>query len=344
MSIRKWAAALCVAAAMGPAFAAGPIEIKKNLKIALAPDAGAYASVASRAAAAAAKELGVRALWTGKVGAAGQVAFIKRAVANGCAAIVISPADSEEVASALKAAKEAGVAVITWDSDTDPEARSFCLSRGTNEQLGGFLVDMAANQLKGKRTPPIKRVAFLYASPENVEQNEWVAAAKAKILRELPSWNIAATQYGYGEPEASLDTATALLNAYPNLDALICPDTTALLAAAKAADKLKRSEKLAIVGFARPSAARKYLESGAIKEIGLWDVATQARIAVYLAAQLGSGAAFKVGESIEIPDTGKVSISPNSFLGKKKEGPNSGVLCPPERLVFTVDNIDEAAE
>lgn len=338
MSIRKWAAALCVAAAMGPAFAAGPVEIAKNIRIAFMPNAGAFASVASKAALDEGKKLGVRVQWLGAVGEASQVAAIKRAVSQGCKALVISPSSSKEVAAALKAAKDGGVAVITWDSDVDLLSRSFCVSKGTAEQLGAFLVDMAAGQM-GSHKAPIKKVAFFYASPENVEQNQWVAAAKAKILKDYSNWNIAATQYGYGESVASLEAATAMLSTYADLDAVICPDAAALRAAARASEKLGLSDKLILVGFSTPTALRRYVKSGTIKKFGLWDAAAEARIAVYLAAQLASGATLKTGDSLEIPGvTGKIAIGPNA--GSRSEATNSGLVLS-ERLVFTAENIGD---
>ena len=338
MSIRKWAAALCVAAAIGPAFAAGPVEIKKNIRIAFMPNAGAFATLASKAALDEGKKLGVRVQWLGAVGEANQVASIKRAVAQGCKALVISPSSSKEVAAALKAAKESGVAVITWDSDVDQSSRSFCVSKGSPEQLGAFLVDMAASQLGSRRTP-IKKVAFLYASPENVEQNQWVAAAKARILKDYSSWNIAATGYGYGESAASLDAATSMLSTYVDLDAVICPDAAALRGAAQAAEKLGLGDKLILVGFSAPTALRKYVKSGTIKKFGLWDAAAEGRIAVYLAAQLASGASLKTGESLEVPGVeGKVTIGPNP--GSRNEATNSGLVVP-ARLVFTDKNIGD---
>jgi AI-2 transport system substrate-binding protein len=340
MSIRKWAAALCVAAAIVPAFAAGPaeVEVKKNLRIAFMPNAGAFAPVASKAALAAGKELGVRVQWIGALSAASQVSYIKRAVSQGCKALVISPSSSKEVASALKDAMDAGVAVLTWDSDVDPASRSFCVSKGSPEQLGAFLVDMAASQMAGRKAP-IKKVAFLYSSPEVVDQNQWAAAAKAKILKDYPSWNIVATQYGYGEAQASLEAATAMLKVYADLDVVICLDATALRAAAQAVEKLDLGDKAAVTGFSAPAAAKKYVKSGTVKKFGLWDVATQARIAVYLAAQLASGAVFKAGDTVEIPEVGKVTLRPNA--GGRNGTANSGLAFPPERLVFTAENIDE---
>ena len=66
--------------------------------------------------------------------AADQVQVINNAVASGADAICISTVDAAGVRDALLAAKDAGLAVCTWDSDAESDARSLmvcprCLDR-----------------------------------------------------------------------------------------------------------------------------------------------------------------------------------------------------------------------
>ena len=85
---------------------------------------------------------------------ADQVNVINNAVASGVDAICISSVDATGLDSALAEAKEAGVTVVTWDSDVSDTARTLMVSQGTPDLLGKMLVDMGADSLtnRGKDT------------------------------------------------------------------------------------------------------------------------------------------------------------------------------------------------
>ena len=344
------------AAASAPAASSAPVESSaasvEGKTVAFIPKltGNAFFEVANEGAQSYAKDWGFTVEYMGNAtaGVAEQVAVINQAVASGVDAICISTVDAAGVSDALKAAKDAGVVVCTWDSDAAGEDRALMVSQGTPEVLGQMLVDMSVEGLKARGVDPEKdevTYCWHYSQATVTDQNSWQVAAEAIIQKDYPNWKkVADNYYSNQDAELAITTGEAVLDAYPDIDLIICNDSTALPGQLQAAEnKGYDATKITITGFASPQSIKSYCEHGTIYNWGLWDCAVQGAMGCFVAAYLAAGNTVKVGDTISIPSIGDVTVEANDSISEGAEtlDENNGVVLLPERLVFTKDNMND---
>ena len=279
---------------------------------------------------------------------ADEVQVVNNAIASGADAICISSVDATGLDSALKKAKDAGMTVVTWDSDVSTDARTLMVSQGTPEILGKMLVDMGADSLtkRGKNVDKDAiKYCWHYSQATVADQNSWQVAGEKYIQEKYPNWvNVAKDNY-YSEQDAekAVSVGASILEAHKDIDLIICNDSTALPGQCKAAQNAGLTKNdVTITGFASPNSIRDYCKANVIEQWGLWDCGIQGAMGCYLAAYLAAGNTVKVGDKINIPQIGEVEVQPNDCLvaGAQTGNTNSGVVLLPERVVFNAFNVD----
>lgn len=340
-----------------PVFAGGSSDqssggSKKDVVVVFIPkiSGNAFFEVANEGAQKLAKQVGFTVKYDGSPDAAvaNQVNIINNAIQQGADAISISTVDAAGVDQALKAARKAGLAVMTWDSDSNPDARQLMTSQGTPDILGKMLVDMGVTSLKERGKNPdtdVIKYCWHYSQATVTDQNSWHVAGEAYIRQKYPKWvNVAPDNYySNQDAERAITVGEAVLSAHKDIDLIICNDSTALPGQCQAAQNLGLNQKkVTITGFATPNAIKGYCRAGILTRWGLWDCGIQGAISCYLAYWAATGHSMKVGDTIDIPTIGKVTIQPNTVLDPKAyTANNSGVVLLPERAVFTKENMDK---
>jgi AI-2 transport system substrate-binding protein len=277
-----------------------------------------------------------------------QIAVIEKAIEEGVPAISVSSLDSVALDPVLKRALAKGIVVTTWDSDVSGDARRIMVSQGTPSQLGRMLVEMGSKSLsKRGKDPSTNKIKYVwhYSQASVADQNSWRVAGEEYIKTAFPNWeNVNPNNY-YSEqdPEKALSVGAQILEEHPDIDLIICNDSTSLPGQAQALkDKGLTAKDVSVTGFASPNAMKEFCREGVIDRWGLWDCQIQAAMACYISYYLASGNQLNVGQKVEIPEIGMLEVMPNTVLDPAMlTAPDSGVVLLPQRTEFTLENMDD---
>jgi ABC-type sugar transport system substrate-binding protein len=301
-------------------------DTAKSIKVAMVPKLIGLSvfKANEQGAVDAAAKLNINFLYTGPVTASaqGQVDIINSLIARKFSAITTTSNNPTELAPSLKRAMANGIAVVSYDSDVDPDARDFFIQDTAYPAMGKALVDSVEAY-----TGPNAQVAILSSTPDATIQNAWLDAVKTYMAATYPNMKIVTTQYGESSPSQSLSAGLNILHAYPQVTAIIAPDGAAEVGAAAAIEKLGDTGKVFTTGTSDPNSIRQYVKDGVIKASPLWDEVGEGKLVMYV-ARLAANHALKPNDNFTVPGLGSYTV-------------NNKVIVFSEPLIFTAANIDQ---
>ena len=139
-----------------------------------------------------------------------QVPFIQTAAQQGVGALVVSANDPEAICDALNEARDAGVKIVTFDSDTNPECRDLFINQATAEGIAKIQADLITEQIGDAG-----QIAVLSASANATNQNAWIDMMKTELEANHPDVELVEVAYGDDDDQTSFDKTAALLQTYP---------------------------------------------------------------------------------------------------------------------------------
>lgn len=146
--------------------------------------------------------------------------------------------------------------------------------------------------------------------------------------------NIKVLDIAYGDdlPDKSTTEAQAMLQNYPDIDAIISPTTVGILAAAKVIQDMGSDCKVTGVGL--PSEMAPYIENGICYDFYLWNPFDQGYLAAASVNSISAGEATgATGDTITAGRLGTFTVE------DYYDGGTQVLLGDP--IKFTKDNIDE---
>jgi len=254
-----------------------------------------------------------------------QVQYIQTAAQQGVGALVISANDTEALCDALGEASDAGVKIVTFDADTNPECRDLFINQATAEGIAKIQVDLIAEQIGDAG-----QIAILSATANATNQNAWIEMMEEELAANHPDIELVETVYGDDDDQTSFDKTAALLQTYPELKGIISPTTVGVAAAARYLSTSEYKGQVALTGLGTPNQMREYVEDGTVTAFALWNPADLGYLAAFAAQALITGEI--TGEEGDSFEAGK--------LGSFEVGEGASVLLG-DPYVFDAENIGD---
>lgn len=254
-----------------------------------------------------------------------QVQYIQTAAQQGTGGLIVSANDPEAICDALDEARGAGVKVVTFDSDTNPECRDLFINQATAEGIAKVQVDLIAEQIGDAG-----QIAILSASANATNQNAWIEMMEEELAASHPDIELVEVVYGDDDDQTSFDKTAALLQTYPELKGIISPTTVGIAAAARYLSTSEYKGTVALTGLGTPNQMREYVEDGTVTAFALWNPADLGYLAAFATQALITGEI--TGEEGDTFEAGK--------LGDYEVGAD-GVVLLGDPFVFDADNIGD---
>jgi rhamnose transport system substrate-binding protein len=252
-----------------------------------------YFESCRRGAEEAAALLSARLLWDGPASSRSgrrQEAFVEGWIANRVDAIAVSAEDAAAISPHLRRARQAGVNVITWDSDCAAEARSFFVMPATLDGIAKALVSAAGRILIGQG-----EVVVIAASAVSQNQSLAIKYIETHMAQDYPGLKLVATRYCEDDQEKARALTRDLLLTQPNVKVLLTTCAPAVPGAAQAVKESGRRD-VRVAGMSPPCDCRDYIREGIVDCTVLWNTVDLGFLTVFAAHALATGG-LKPGDS-----------------------------------------------
>ncbi|MCC7447813.1 MAG: substrate-binding domain-containing protein [Anaerolineae bacterium] len=254
-----------------------------------------------------------------------QVAVIDNYITKGVDGILFAANDPVAISPVLKKALDAGIHVVGYDANANPDAREWFVNQAAFNAIAKAMIDSLVAE-KGD-SAAFGIVTSTFTTPN---QSRWISEMWAYAAKCYPKVTWLETVEAQEDAKLSFDQAKTLLNKYGDkIQGLLGMTSVATPNAADAVTQAKLCGKVAVVGLATPKPMKPFVKSDCVKSVVLWNPVDLGYASVYVMRAVVDGK-FKPGDT-EV-EAGK--------LGKLKVVNGSEVLLGPA-FIYNKDNIDK---
>ncbi len=284
-----------------------------------------YFVTCEKGARAAAEELDIDLRVDGPISAdpAKQNEIVENWITDGLDVIVAACENKDSISTALRKAQDAGIKVVTYDADAQPDARSFFANQATAQGIGEKLIDTTAELTGGEG-----EYAIITGTLTSANMGEWITHLKARQTSAHPGIKLVDIRPCDDNKDKAQQEVTNLLSAHPNLKAIISVCSPGVPGAAEAVKQAGKTGDVKVVGLGLPSENRAYLKEGITQAVILWNPEDLGYLAVQAGVALKKGELVKGAENFTAGKLGELNIQGDSII-----------LATP--MAFTKENIDD---
>lgn len=266
----------------------------------------------------------------GKADAAQQVSLIEDLIARKVDAIAVVPFDPPMLEGVLKRAMDRGIKVMTHEADnlknTEVDMEAF-----DNAAFGAHFNDQIAKCMGEKGT-----WTTFVGSLGSLTHVQWADASAANAAKKYPEMKlVSAKNESFNDANTAYNKAKELLKKYPDIKGIEGGSAVDVIGIGRAIEEAGLIGKVCVYGIGMPKDTSRYLISGAVNGISLWDPKDAGFIMNKIAKMLVDGVEFKDGMDLGVPGYTKMQL---------KKGPGKGIILTGQAWIdVNKDNLDKYA-
>ena len=256
VAARLLTAALVLSAVAGCA----PEEKRTTIAVVGKAAGGEYWLAVKKGAQRKADAMGVKLLYLGtptEVDISGQIDLVEGLIQRKVEGIAISPTDSKALSPVVKRAVEAGIKVVTIDSDTTDKDRLCYI--GTDNEAAGKVAGEEMLKLIGDKKGKVATITGVIGA-QNLEQR--VAGFKHAVGEKVALLNV---QPDNGNKDKSMAIAENTLTANPDVAAFFTTTAIGGPATAQALTTAGKAGQVKVISFDTTPTLIKHLKAGTVQ-------------------------------------------------------------------------------
>ncbi len=254
-----------------------------------------------------------------------QIQVIDSYITQGVDGILFAANDPVAIAPVLRKALEAGINVVGYDANSEPDARQWFVNQAEFNGIAKALIDSLVDQMGEDASFGI--VTSTFTTPN---QARWIAEMWAYASECYPDLEWLETLEAQEDAGLSFQQAQTLINKYgEDLDGIFGMTSVATPSSADAVNQAGLCEDVAVVGLATPNAMKPYVNEGCVRDVILWNPVDLGYAAVYVMRAVVDGEFSPGDASVMAGRLGELMVVNGSEV----------LLGPP--FAFTADNIND---